>query len=621
MLKKFSAPSASGVAMENLEGRTLLATVGGLDSFNLGKGDFIVSVSAAQANTGTSSVQGFVDYLKVKGFKWIAVKAGDGNNFTSQFTSDLVTRVHTAGMKIFGYQSVYGGQTSSSGGVPTSQSGEKSNMDKIMAVGADGLILDAGAAWEKVSSANTVASGYGSYFKGKYSSKLLGFDTFAYAGAHPNFPYLGFAKHADVAMPQMFWKTLTSTPAQIVKDVDTQWKALYNGFAEDGNSDSIKPIVPIGQGSDVSTANPTPGTEITEFFNTLRNDVDPASPFGYNGVAFWNAQVHTPGIWLAITNGAIGGPTGTISGSVFNDADGDQVRDVGESGIAGRIVYDDTNHDGARQLYEPFAKTDSAGKYTLSYMAGRTHQIKQVVPGGLRQSVPAGTGALKVTMTNGQKVADVAFGTTNYALITGTVYNDLNADGAKVSTEPVLAGRTVFIDANQNGVLDTGELSAITDSKGTYSISAPAGTYQLREIPPDGFRITSPVSVFYTFSVAAGETTLKFFGNTSNVLISGTVFKDLNSDGIKGAGEGGLAGWRVWVDADGDGVFDTNEVNVLTDATGKYRINSIGGGTWRIQVAIPAGWAATIPGSAARKITIASGGTTSNKNFGVRQNT
>ena len=159
---------------------------------------------------------------------------------------------------------------------------------------------------------------------------------------------------------------------------------------------------------------------------------------------------------------------------------------------------------------------------------------------------------LDLMCATGQKVADVAFATTNYSLITGTVYNDLNADGAKVSTEPVLAGRTVFIDANQNGSLDSGELSAVSDSKGIYSISAPAGTYQLREIPPAGFRITSPVSVFYTFSVAAGETTLKFFGNTSNVLISGTVFKDLNSDGIKGAGEGGLAGWRVWVDADGE---------------------------------------------------------------------
>ena len=69
----------------------LLTTVGGIDTFNMGKGDWIVSVSSAESNTGTNSVQGLMDYLKGKGMKWVAVRAGDGNNFQSQFTSDMVT--------------------------------------------------------------------------------------------------------------------------------------------------------------------------------------------------------------------------------------------------------------------------------------------------------------------------------------------------------------------------------------------------------------------------------------------------------------------------------------------------------------------------------------------------
>src|SRR6185437_8362363 len=164
---------AGGLMMESLEGRVLLASVGGIDTNNMGKGDWIVSVSSAQASTGTSSVQGLVDYLKARGMKWVAVRAGDGNTLLSQFTADLVTRVHADGMKIFGYQQIYDGQ-SNSNGVATSKSGEESVIDKIMAVKPDGLIFDAEAQWENVASNNTTAESYGKYFKDRYSTKLLG---------------------------------------------------------------------------------------------------------------------------------------------------------------------------------------------------------------------------------------------------------------------------------------------------------------------------------------------------------------------------------------------------------------------------------------------------------------
>ena len=111
---------------------------GRIDTNNMGKGEWIVSVSSAQASTGTNSVQGLVDYLKARGMKWVAVRAGDGNTFLSQFTTDLVTRVHADGMKILGYQQIYDGQ-SNSDGVATSKSGEESVIDKIWRSSRTGL--------------------------------------------------------------------------------------------------------------------------------------------------------------------------------------------------------------------------------------------------------------------------------------------------------------------------------------------------------------------------------------------------------------------------------------------------------------------------------------------------
>src|SRR5205809_3088072 len=149
--------SSQGKALvEQLESRTMLASiVGGVDPNNMGKGHWIWQISAAETNTGSSTVQGMVDYLKSKNFKWIIVKAGDGNSGPvtgtwTQFNTDLVTRVHNAGMKIFAYQFVYGGVTPNAKNATTTVSGEKKVMDEIMSKNPDGIILDAEGDWEKI---------------------------------------------------------------------------------------------------------------------------------------------------------------------------------------------------------------------------------------------------------------------------------------------------------------------------------------------------------------------------------------------------------------------------------------------------------------------------------------
>src|SRR5438105_15754748 len=111
MSQKLSVRSGSSrrvgspaVDMEPLEGRTLLATVGGVDPFNMGKGDFIWKVTAAEQNTGTTNVPTLINYMKARGFKWLVVKAGDGNSgpgsaLYAQFNKTLIDTVHAAGMK------------------------------------------------------------------------------------------------------------------------------------------------------------------------------------------------------------------------------------------------------------------------------------------------------------------------------------------------------------------------------------------------------------------------------------------------------------------------------------------------------------------------------------------
>ena len=82
-------------------------------------------------------------------------------------------------------------------------------------------------------------------------------------------------------------------------------------------------------------------------------------------------------------------------------------------------------------------------------------------------------------------------------LLAGTIqgfsWNDLNDNGSRDSGEPGLAGWTIYLDANHNAKLDTGETSTVTGSDGSYAFTGlPAGNYLIGEVVKPGWRQTHP---------------------------------------------------------------------------------------------------------------------------------
>jgi hypothetical protein len=74
--------------------------------------------------------------------------------------------------------------------------------------------------------------------------------------------------------------------------------------------------------------------------------------------------------------------------------------------------------------------------------------------------------------------------------LSGTVFNDLNSSGVRDRNEAGLAGQTVFIDYNGDGVLDAGDATAVTDRNGNYRFTVPIGDYRVSVVPPAGFHAT-----------------------------------------------------------------------------------------------------------------------------------
>jgi len=79
--------------------------------------------------------------------------------------------------------------------------------------------------------------------------------------------------------------------------------------------------------------------------------------------------------------------------------------------------------------------------------------------------------------------------------IEGIVWNDSDGDGTRDSSEAGLAGWTVFLDANINGSLDTGETSTVTTAAGTYTFTAlAAGAYTVTQVTQSGWEQTFPAA-------------------------------------------------------------------------------------------------------------------------------
>lgn len=104
----------------------------------------------------------------------------------------------------------------------------------------------------------------------------------------------------------------------------------------------------------------------------------------------------------------------------------------------------------------------------------------------------------------------------NVGSISGINWNDANGNGLQDGGELGLANWTIYLDQNENGQFDTGEISTTTDANGNYTFTGLApDTYTVAKVLQPGWLQTSPGFVsngsFETGNFIGWET----LGNTS----------------------------------------------------------------------------------------------------------
>jgi GH25 family lysozyme M1 (1,4-beta-N-acetylmuramidase)/uncharacterized protein (DUF2141 family) len=197
---------------------------------------------------------------------------------------------------------------------------------------------------------------------------------------------------------------------------------------------------------------------------------------------------------------------GTIAGSLFLDNNGNGALDTGESLIPDRTVYIDANNNAALDTGELSTLTDSTGHYSFSVNPG-TYTVRQVVPAGWYQTVPASNAGRTATVTSGGTTNLFAFGSAQYCSISGSIFRDTNGNGTWDTGESALASTTVYIDANNNGRFDAGELSTVSDAAGNWSLSnVTVGTYTVRVVVKKRSVVTAPPGGAYTHTLFSGTT-------------------------------------------------------------------------------------------------------------------
>jgi uncharacterized repeat protein (TIGR01451 family) len=401
---------------------------------------------------------------------------------------------------------------------------------------------------------------------------------------------------------------------------------IYVDYKGDGTLDPGDPSAVTGADGSYTIKNVKPGTFTVHEVSQHGWTCSDPSPCQYS-VTFHDGDNITGkdfGNWAFAA----------VTGLKFEDANRNGRHDSGEAPLGGWTIYVDYNGNGKLDPGEPSTVTQPNGHYGITGVAAGLYQVREVprdnnwhcsMPSSCSYTVQFGPD----TVATGKD-----FGNWSPARVTGTVWNDLNADAFHQSGEPGLAGWVVYVDYKNDGRLDPGDTSTVTDANGNYSLGVDLGTYAVREIPPARWICSFPAqgcSHRLTFT-SGTDFTGEDFGNYRLARLTGIEFINYERDGIQHPDDPGLGGWIVFVDYNNNGRLDPGEPFSTTatggllardaaasaapiEPAGYYSITGIDPGAWAIRETPKLGFPCIYPASCVYHQTFKSDSNIKGRNF------
>ena len=331
------------------------------------------------------------------------------------------------------------------------------------------------------------------------------------------------------------------------------------------------------------------------------------------------------------------------------------------------IVWVDLNKDGIRDADEPYKTTGADGNFYFDLPwnddatpgnVGFDYDVRFELPAGHTNPGPDVQTFRLGVQDDGDAGTDdpiiATHHTANFVLtpeavtFEGNVFSDFNANRTQDFGDSTLEEFRVFVDINENGILDYSDVNGnlrfdngidiplepmqITGADGSFSIEVSTDVNLVQDFfgndaflnerykgkksytlmvdaragwAPTGIDVSeqgynsplhagqqSPGLGFHRIFVKPGQTKvdMKFSVAPDFSSISGVVYNDLNQNGTRTANEGGLAGFTVFLDLDQSGDLSAGDLTVITGANGNYLFEDLPAGTYDIRVVLGPGY-------------------------------
>lgn len=353
--------------------------------------------------------------------------------------------------------------------------------------------------------------------------------------------------------------------------------ALYadgdnNGIPDDVNGDGqpdVLATVVSDSNGEFSFEGLASGTYLLGI-NDLNGDLNGMDPTTSESATLLSDQV-TVGGGVTDTQTSFGfNNGGSLSGTVYSDANNDSDLSAGESGLGGVAVtlLQDTDGNGSYETTVAVAYTDADGNYVFEGLAPGDYQVVVDAPTGTQTEDPdaSADNTTNVSLEVGDGAAGLDFGYFNPAL------NDISG--------------TIFVDSDKDGVEDVGEagLEAVTLSLFSAPVDVIDGTLDLNG---DGVVDASDDGLYLGYSVIDGQIDINGDG-TIDALDAGTINGVQVIAGLVDIDGNGLVSGPDL--ANDDGVLGPVELaTTTTDASGNYSFTGYADGDYLVTVTDDAG--------------------------------